>query len=111
MDASIDPRQLSSQLGSPTPPLVIDVRRETVYATAPDRIAGALRRDPEAVAAWGPALPQDQPVVVYCVHGHQVSQNAAAALRAQGLQARFLDGGLEAWRAAGGAIEARSGAQ
>lgn len=111
MDASIEPRQLAAQLGSPTPPLIIDVRREAVYAAAPDRIAGAMRRDPEAVAAWGPALPQDTPVVVYCVHGHQVSQNAAAALRAQGLQARFLEGGLEAWRTAGGAIEARGGAQ
>ncbi len=105
----ITPEQLSTLRRQDPAPLVIDVRREAVYVVAPDRIAGAMRRDPEAVAAWGPALPRDTPVVVYCVHGHQVSQNAAAALRAQGLQARFLEGGLEAWRATGGAIEARSG--
>jgi Fe-Mn family superoxide dismutase len=107
MDASIEPRQLAAQLGNPSPPLVIDVRREAVYAVAADRIAGARRQDPESVATWGASLPRDAEVVVYCVHGHQVSQNAAAALRALGLRARYLEGGLEAWRAAGGALEAR----
>jgi hypothetical protein len=36
---------------------------------------------------------------VYCVHGHEVSQNAA-----QELGARFLEGGIEAWREAGGEL-------
>jgi hypothetical protein len=38
---------------------------------------------------------------VYCVHGHQVSQGVARALRAQGRAAHFLVGGIEAWRAQG----------
>jgi hypothetical protein len=37
-------------------------------------------------------------VVAYCVHGHEVSQNAAAALAAAGLTAHWLDGGITAWR-------------
>ena len=36
---------------------------------------------------------------MYCVHGHEVSQNAAKALGA-----RFLEGGIEAWREAGGEL-------
>jgi hypothetical protein len=39
------------------------------------------------------------------VHGHEVSQNAAKALRETGISARFLEGGLEeGWKAAGGEV-------
>ena len=38
-------------------------------------------------------------VVVYCVHGHEVSQSAAKALGAA-----YLEGGIEAWRASGGEL-------
>lgn len=89
-------------------PLVIDVRREAVFQSAPDLIAGAVRHDPATVAEWAATLPAAQLIVVYCVHGHEVSQNAARALRERGLPAQFLEGGLEAWRAAGGAVAARS---
>jgi Fe-Mn family superoxide dismutase len=41
------------------------------------------------------------PVVVYCVHGHEVSRSIALALNARGIPARYLVGGIEAWREAG----------
>lgn len=104
----ITPEQLSALRNNDPAPLVIDVRREKVFLTAPDRIAGALRRDPATVAEWGGKLPASPHIIVYCVHGHEVSQNAAHALRERGLTAQFLEGGLEAWRAAGGAIEANN---
>jgi Fe-Mn family superoxide dismutase len=44
---------------------------------------------------------------VYCVHGHEVSQSVALALRAHGLDARFVAGGIEACRAAGVTFEAK----
>ena len=47
-----------------------------------------------------------RPVVVYCVRGHEVSQDAAAALRGRGLDARYLAGGIERWRAEGNATTA-----
>ena len=108
MDAGITPQQLKALLAQGPAPLVIDVRREPVFRTAPDRIAGALRRDPAAVADWGAALPPAAVIVAYCVHGHEVSQNAAKALRERGLPAQYLEGGIEAWRAAGGAVEAHN---
>jgi rhodanese-related sulfurtransferase len=40
-------------------------------------------------------------VLVYCVHGHEVSQTAAALLRAAGFDARHLQGGFEGWAAQG----------
>ena len=45
---------------------------------------------------------------MYCVHGQQVSQAAAAVLRAEGVRARYLQGGFDAWEAAGGATAARA---
>jgi rhodanese-related sulfurtransferase len=99
--------------GGKAPPVVIDVRREPAFLAASDAIAGALRRDPGAVDDWAGTIPAGVPVVVYCVHGHQVSQGAAAALRKRGFDATFLDHGIEGWREAGGALTpkpAQSGA-
>jgi hypothetical protein len=61
-----------------------------------------LRRLPDAVAQWAGALEPWRPVVVYCARGHAVGRSVAAALCERGLDALFLDGGLEAWRADGG---------
>jgi len=87
MDASITPAALQQALRSDRPPLVVDVRKRPAFLAAPDMIRGALRRDPEKLGA----LPGDN-VVVYCVHGHEVSQGAAKALGA-----RYLEGGIEHW--------------
>ena len=102
---SISPQQLLDLRKQEPATVVIDVRREPVFRSGPDRMAGALRRDPATVAEWGGTLPPAPRIVVYCVHGHEVSQNAAKALCARGLAAQYLEGGIEAWRAAGGAVE------
>jgi rhodanese-related sulfurtransferase len=108
MDASITTSKLKSALAGPQPPLVIDVRRPPAFRAAPDMAAGALRRDPAAVASWAKELPSAGSVVVYCVHGHEVSQNAAKALRDMGIAARFLEGGLdEGWKAGGGELASK----
>jgi rhodanese-related sulfurtransferase len=105
MNASITASELNAKLGGGEPPLVIDVRRPPAFRAAPDMAAGALRRDPGTVAEWAKALPRAANVVTYCVHGHEVSQNAAAALRGLGIAARYLEGGLEeGWKAAGGEV-------
>ena len=107
MDASIASAALRQAIVSDNPPLVIDVRREERFRDAPDLVHGALRRDPLRVADWATTLPAVASVVVYCVHGHEVSQGAAAALQAAGINARFLEGGIERWRESGGALAAK----
>jgi rhodanese-related sulfurtransferase len=108
MNASITATGLRSALAGQQPPLLIDVRRTPAFLAAPDMAAGALRRDPAGVASWAKALPRASRVVTYCVHGHEVSQNAAKALRDLGISARYLEGGLEeGWRAAGGELMAK----
>ena len=84
---------------------LLDVRRAATYATASSRIGGAHWRDPAAVATWAGELTPGAPVVVYCVHGHEVSRGVALQLRAAGIEARFLRGGIEAWQAAGLPLE------
>ena len=96
MDASITAAELKQSLRTSTPPLVIDVRRNARFLESPYFIKGALRRDPERLEEWQRALPNPD-IVVYCVHGHEVSQNAAKALGA-----RYLEGGIEHWREEGG---------
>jgi Fe-Mn family superoxide dismutase len=86
--------------------LVLDVRRAPAYAAASTRLVGAPWMDPATVDTWARDLPTDRGVVVYCVHGHEVSQSTATRLRAAGLNARYLIGGIEGWQAAGLAVEA-----
>lgn len=108
MDApAISAVSLRQSLASARPPLVIDVRKTATFLDAADMVRGALRRDPARVADWRKSLPGEADVVVYCVHGHEVSQGAAKALSAalpHALGARYLEGGLEGWRAAGGEL-------
>jgi rhodanese-related sulfurtransferase len=107
MDASVSTAELRQSLQSDRPPLVIDVRKAPAFRAAGDMIAGALRRAPEDAAVWAKSLPSASSVIVYCVHGHEVSQGACAALRDAGIATRYLEGGIEAWRAAGGALQAK----
>ena len=102
MDASISAADLQQALSSSTPPLVIDVRRRERFVDSPYLLKGALRRDPERVAEWANTLPRAAGIVVYCVHGHEVSQNAA-----QALGGKYLEGGIEHWREDGGAVMAK----
>lgn len=105
MENRISALELRRRLEDNNPPIVIDVRREAAFMASTDMLRGAMRRDPERVAAWARSLPRAESVVVYCVHGHEVSQRAAAALAHAGFSARYLEGGLEGWKAADGALE------
>jgi rhodanese-related sulfurtransferase len=97
---STRPQDLYAQLGGSHAPCILDVRRDAAYERDDRLIAGALR--PTAgLADFAAKHAHGRPVVVYCVHGHEVSQEAAAALAAKGMSATYLEGGIEAWRSAG----------
>ena len=102
--------QLQAALASATPPLVLDVRRAPTFEQADELIAGAVWRDPERIDEWSEGLDPARPVIVYCVHGHQVSQGCSRKLRELGLEATFLEGGIEAWTSTGGQTTAKTGA-
>lgn len=104
MDAALSPSALRDLVAARTPFTLVDVRRPEAFDRDPAMLPGAVRRPPADVERWGRELPAWRPVVVYCVHGHEVSRDAAAALRLLGLRAQALEGGLEAWRADGGRL-------
>jgi len=101
-EPAITPFELTQRLVAFPAPTLVDVRRDEAFARDRNVIPGALKRAPETVADWARELDPWRAVVVYCVRGHEVSRDAAAALRERGLDARFVEGGLEAWRAGGG---------
>ncbi len=98
--ASIDSRTLYSQLGSDRVPLVIDVRRQPAFEEDDRLLPAALRPEGDLVA-FMKRHAVDRPIVAYCVKGHEVGQDAASQLRAAGYDARYLEGGIQAWKAAG----------
>src|SRR5262249_43759146 len=93
----VSSEKLYRQLGTSAAPLLIDVRRDPAFQAGEWMIAGAVRRPPEEIERWGREIPSETSVVVYCVHGHEVSQTAAAILREIGPAVRYLEGGITAW--------------
>jgi len=86
---------------------LIDVRRAGVYQQSDAMAEGAQWRDPAQVDIWASDLQGQGPVVVYCVYGHEVGRSTAMRLKAAGVDARFLIGGLDGWRAQGRPVVAR----
>jgi rhodanese-related sulfurtransferase len=109
MPKRISPQQLNRLIGTADCPIIVDVRREAAFRAAPTRVAGAIWRDHLKAAEWGRDLPAGRPVVVYCVHGHNVSALAASLLEAAGADVAVLEGGIEAFAQGGGVLVAREG--
>ena len=93
------PSDLYRHLGSHGYPLVIDVRKSAAFDADEQMLPGAARVAPEHIDNWDPT--HARPLVTYCVHGHEVSQRAAASLRDRGFHATHLEGGIELWRELG----------
>ena len=92
--------QLSRLVGLPTSPRLIDVRTDEDYAADPCLLPGARRCDHLLLPRWQDEY-RGKPVVVVCQRGLKLSQGVAAWLRHAGVDAQTLEGGFEAWRAAG----------
>jgi len=102
--SSISTKDFLTLIGGRHCPIILDVRRLQVYETADTVIPTARWRDLHDIDAWIDGLPHEADIVVYCLHGHEMSQGAAAWLRAHGRCARYLAGGLEAYRQDGGPL-------
>lgn len=85
---------------------LLDVRRAEARTEDGSHIADDAWLDPAAWLDWKDGVRQDCPVVLYCAHGHEISQGLTAALRAMGADARHLVGGISAWKATGQTVQA-----
>lgn len=103
---SIFAKQLINLIGSPDCPAIIDVRGRKAFDESKLMIATAEWRDGDRAAEWAADM-GDGNVIVYCVHGHEVSQGAAQALQSSGVRAVFLEGGIEGFIEAGGETVAK----
>jgi rhodanese-related sulfurtransferase len=107
MSRMISPADLMALVGTADCPTLIDVRRKPVFDASMARIPGAHWRNHMEVEAWLPSFDRSRPFVVYCAHGHNVSEIAGARLRGLGVDARILSGGIEAYAAEGGLLARR----
>jgi thiosulfate sulfurtransferase len=105
MADSITPQELKALMGSERQPALFDVRRKADLEAAPKKIGGAAWRDPEKTDEWIDEMPQDRPVVVYCVKGGSVSQSIADRLQQTHPDVKFLQGGIKAWAELGEPVE------
>ncbi len=101
MDRTIKPNTLKTELLGK---MILDVRRIADRDAAPGHLPGAQWKNPEQLAEWADSLPKDQDIVIYCARGGSVSNSVVDALQAKGLKARFIEGGIEGWKAAGGGV-------
>lgn len=101
MERTIKPEDLKPQLGGVT---LIDVRRKADFEADPARLPGAVWHDPEQIENWSAQLPKDKGVVLYCVRGGGVSNSVLDNLRGKGIDARYIEGGIVAWKEAGGEV-------
>lgn len=88
--------QLSRRIGLPDAPALVDVRIDEDVDADPRMIPGARRRDYRRVSEWSARYAGRQ-VVVVCHRGKKLSHGVAAHLRADGIAAESLDGGMVSW--------------
>src|SRR4029078_6927116 len=91
---SLSPDKLFRLIGPAACPAIIDLRRPSGAL-----IPASRQRDPDAVDRWAGQL--TGPAVIVCDDGKQLSPGVAAWLRHRGIDAELLEGGFEAWQAAG----------
>jgi rhodanese-related sulfurtransferase len=101
MNRTIRSDELKALLDTHKDVTVLDVRRKADIDADPESVPGAPWRDPENVDAWSKDLPKDKNVVIYCARGGSVSNKVLDRLLEKKIQARYLEGGIAAWKAAG----------
>jgi len=87
--------------------MVLDVRRKADRDRSDEFVSGALWKDPEQLDQWADATPKNHEVVIFCVRGGEISNRIVDRLQADGVRARFIEGGLEGLKAAGGKVSTR----
>src|SRR5262252_8598765 len=99
---AITVEELASRLAGGEAIQVIDARPRYHFSRSTDMMQGAIYRDPERVDEWCKDLSPDAPVAIYCSYGFNVGCAVTGVLRQRGFDARYVQGGLSAWYAAGG---------
>jgi membrane protein DedA with SNARE-associated domain/rhodanese-related sulfurtransferase len=105
--ARIGVDELNQRMQGDTLPLIVDVRSPTSVGLERRRIPGALQVPVQEVERESRSLPRDREIILYCTCPNEASAaQAAKVLMSQGFKrVHPLRGGLDAWIAAGYAVE------
>ncbi len=95
---SISVSDLAKWQQQPQTFLLLDVRREQAVTASGVQIEGSQWKNPALWLDWKDSISNQKPVVMYCAHGHEISQGLTATLLAMGVDAIHLDGGISAWQ-------------
>jgi rhodanese-related sulfurtransferase len=98
---SIAPKDLWHSIATREAPQLVDVRRRDAYEQSPLLLPGAVWRDAGKTHEWIAEFDRTRAIALACKAGHEMSQMAVAQLRADGFDARVLEGGYEGWAKAG----------
>ena len=93
----ITPAQLLRLIGTPDAPVIVDICLPADFAEDPFLIPGALRHDHSDISSLKQRL-AGRSCIVVCQKGLKLSQGLAARLRADGIAAEYLSGGMYGWR-------------
>ena len=97
---SISVQKLSRLIGTPAGPSLVDVRTDEDFEADQRLLPASARRSFADAADWADTF-RGRQVVTICQKGLKLSEGAAAWLRHAGAEAHSLEGGFEAWVAAG----------
>ena len=86
-------------VGTHTCPAIIDVRTDEEFLADARLVPGSLRRRADQVAEWAGEFAGRNAIIV-CRSGDAGSPGVAARLRAAGIPADVLEGGVKAWTSA-----------
>ncbi len=100
---TITPTQLLRLIGTSDQPTLVDICIDEDFAEDPRLIPTSFRHPFTAIDDLVPSL-QGRKTVVICQKGKKLSQGAAALLRSHNINAEVLEGGIFAWRDAGGPL-------
>lgn len=98
---AVAPEEVKAMLDSGAQVQLIDARPRHSLARSNEIMPKAQWRDPDRVQDWIGELSKSDPVVVYCAYGFHVGCKTAIALREQGFDAVYMEGGHSAWKALG----------
>ncbi|PRD45303.1 sulfurtransferase [Phyllobacterium phragmitis] len=94
--------KLNRIIGTPSAPILIDVRTDDDFASDPRIIPGSIKRDYREVEVWRSDV--IGPSILICQKGQKLSHGVAAHLRHERTPSEVLEGGFEAWKAARGML-------
>ncbi len=97
MSRTLNSEELKSLISSDSIQL-IDVRRKEDKDESTDSILDAPWYDPTQITYWKNSLDKEKEIIIYCVKGGGVSNSVLDTLTENNLKARYLEGGIEAWK-------------